>query len=33
MDDSQEDAYCNEALNQLEEEAANAFQFELRAII
>ena len=29
MDDSQEDAYCNEASDQLEEEAANAFQFEL----
>lgn len=29
MDDSQEDAYCNEALDQLEEEAADAFQFEL----
>ena len=29
MDDSQEDLDCNEALNQLEEEAANAFQFEL----
>ena len=30
MDDSQEDLYCNEALNELEEEeATNAFQFEL----
>lgn len=26
---SQEDEYCNEALNQLEQEAVNAFQFEL----
>ena len=29
MDDSQEDLDCNEALNQSEEEAVNAFQFEL----
>lgn len=29
MDESQEDDYCNQALDQAKQEALNAFQFEL----